>query len=390
MSSQEGSAKRLRRDAAENVEEAARAELSSERVAFRVGLVTGVRQADVLPINAGRAALVDGLIDSLALPVERIPAATCAWSNIELHHDPDYTAALRLGVPDERFGLAFDGHPFPGLAEHCQAVAGATLSAAQWLLRAVPLRDANDRTGAVAINWHGGRHHARAAEASGWCFVNDAVLAMLLLRRAGLRRLAYVDVDVHAGDAVEEVSSRICHFNCSSSRQSCDEEVFFASLHLHEPGFFPFPGGAVSAAPNVLNVPLRRGLSDASLLAVFEERVVPRLVAHQPEAIILQLGADGLAGDPVGLHWNLTPASHCALVRRAKQLCRRVVLLGGGGYHHTNTARCWAAATHAALDSPAPSLPGEVPASCPVFESFGPDFAMHVRPFAHLTDENAL
>jgi acetoin utilization deacetylase AcuC-like enzyme len=181
-------------------------------VAFRVGLVTGVRHADVLPINAGRAALVDGLIDSLALPVERVAAASCAWSNIELHHEPEYTAALRRGVPDERFGLAFDGHPFPGLAEHCQAVAGATLCAAQWLLRAVPLLG-NDRLGAVAVNWHGGRHHARAGEAAGWCFVNDAVLAMLLMRRAGLRRLAYVDVDVHAGDAVEEVRIACVHLS---------------------------------------------------------------------------------------------------------------------------------------------------------------------------------
>jgi acetoin utilization deacetylase AcuC-like enzyme len=164
--------------------------------------------------------------------------------------------------------------------------------------------------------------------------------------------------------------------------------VFFASLHLHEPGFFPFPGGAPSASPNVLNVPLRRGLSDASLLTVFDERVAQRLAAHEPDAIILQLGADGLAGDPVGRHWNLTPAAHCGLVRRAKRLSRRVLLLGGGGYHHPNTARCWAAATHAALDA-VPPLPEEVPASCAVFESFGPDFAMHVRPFAHLVDENA-
>jgi acetoin utilization deacetylase AcuC-like enzyme len=176
-------------------------------------MVSGVRHADVLPVNAGRAALVDGLIDSLGLAgLEHIPAASCAWSNIELHHEPAYTAALRREAPDERFGLAFDGHPFVGLAEHCKAVAGATLCAAQWLLRAVPCGEDAGRGGAVAINWHGGRHHARAGEASGWCFVNDAVLAMLLLRRAGLGRLAYIDVDVHAGDAVEEVWSSVLFF----------------------------------------------------------------------------------------------------------------------------------------------------------------------------------
>jgi acetoin utilization deacetylase AcuC-like enzyme len=160
-------------------------------------------------------------------------------------------------------------------------------------------------------------------------------------------------------------------------------------MHLHEPGFFPFPSGGPSEAPNVLNLPLRRGLSDATFLALFESRVAPRLLGHAPEAIILQLGADGLAGDPVGLHWNLTPLAHCSLVRRAKQLARRVLVLGGGGYHHPNTARCWAAATHAALDTAAP-LSSDVPANCPRFELFGPDFSMHVRPSAHLVDENTL
>ena len=177
-----------------------------QRRAFRVGLVSGVRHADVLPVNAGRAALVDGLIESLDLAgLERIPAAPCAWSNLELFHEPAYLAALQREAPDERFGLAFDGHPFAGLAEHCKSVAGATLCAVQWLLRAT--RD--EKAAAVALNWHGGRHHARAAEASGWCFVNDAALAMLLLRRGGLSRLAYFDMDVHAGDAVEEVSSDV-------------------------------------------------------------------------------------------------------------------------------------------------------------------------------------
>lgn len=160
-------------------------------------------------------------------------------------------------------------------------------------------------------------------------------------------------------------------------------------MHLREPGFFPFPGGGPSEAAHVLNLPLRRGLSDETFLALFHERVAPRLAAHAPQALLLQLGADGLAGDPVGLHWNLTPRAHCAVVAAAKQLCPRVLVLGGGGYHHPNTARCWAAATHAALDAAAP-LPAQVPDSCPGFPSFGPDFDMHVRPLAHIADENKL
>ncbi|CAD6238125.1 unnamed protein product [Miscanthus lutarioriparius] len=49
----------------------------------------------------------------------------------------------------------------------------------------------------IAINWSGGMHHACEAEASGFCFVNDIVLA---IRRSSS---TYVDIDVHHGDGVE-------------------------------------------------------------------------------------------------------------------------------------------------------------------------------------------
>jgi acetoin utilization deacetylase AcuC-like enzyme len=56
----------------------------------------------------------------------------------------------------------------------------------------------------IAINWAGGLHHAKRSEASGFCYVNDIVLAILeLLKRH--ERVLYIDIDVHHGDGVEEV-----------------------------------------------------------------------------------------------------------------------------------------------------------------------------------------
>ncbi|CAM6113139.1 unnamed protein product [Calypogeia fissa] len=58
----------------------------------------------------------------------------------------------------------------------------------------------------IAINWAGGLHHAKKCEASGFCYVNDVVLAILeLLKHHG--RVLYIDIDVHHGDAVEEAFS---------------------------------------------------------------------------------------------------------------------------------------------------------------------------------------
>lgn len=46
-------------------------------------------------------------------------------------------------------------------------------------------------------------HHAKRAEASGFCYINDIVLAILELLKT-YRRVLYVDIDIHHGDGVEE------------------------------------------------------------------------------------------------------------------------------------------------------------------------------------------
>lgn len=35
----------------------------------------------------------------------------------------------------------------------------------------------------IAVNWAGGLHHARADEASGFCYINDIVLAIVEMLR---------------------------------------------------------------------------------------------------------------------------------------------------------------------------------------------------------------
>lgn len=56
----------------------------------------------------------------------------------------------------------------------CEQYAGASLAAARKLASG-----ATD----VAINWSGGLHHAKRRQASGFCYVNDIVLAILQLLR---------------------------------------------------------------------------------------------------------------------------------------------------------------------------------------------------------------
>lgn len=55
----------------------------------------------------------------------------------------------------------------------------------------------------IAINWAGGLHHGKRSTASGFCYVNDLVLAIVELLRV-FPRVLYIDIDIHHGDGVEE------------------------------------------------------------------------------------------------------------------------------------------------------------------------------------------
>ena len=61
---------------------------------------------------------------------------------------------------------------FDGLYNFCQAYSGGSIDGAMRL---------NHGLADVAINWAGGLHHAKKCEASGFCYVNDIVLAILEL-----------------------------------------------------------------------------------------------------------------------------------------------------------------------------------------------------------------
>ena len=54
----------------------------------------------------------------------------------------------------------------------------------------------NEKASDIVINWSGGLHHAKKSEASGFCYVNDCVLAILELLKYH-QRVLYIDIDIH-------------------------------------------------------------------------------------------------------------------------------------------------------------------------------------------------
>ena len=170
---------------------------------------------------------------------------------------------------------------FEGLYEFCSISAGGSIAAAQSL---------NNGQSDIAINWAGGLHHAKKREASGFCYVNDIVLSILELLKSHLRVL-YIDIDIHHGDGVEEAFYST-------------DRVLTASFHKYG-DFFPGTGdvkdcGIKKGKGYSVNVPLRDGITDESFGLVFREVIGYIMNWYQPGAVVLQCGADSLAGDKLG------------------------------------------------------------------------------------------
>ncbi|KAF8004724.1 hypothetical protein HF325_000181 [Metschnikowia pulcherrima] len=288
---------------------------------------------DNLPSNIGRQSLIDSLIAAFGLHeiCQLVDVVRASRKDVEAFHDQKYVAEVFRDRPEdpddlgekkdikqrEKFGLVYDCPPFPQLGLYTGHVVGSSICAANVLL------NADDDLQNVAVNWYGGRHHALKHSASGYCYVNDIVLAILRLR-IKYRRIFYLDLDLHHGDGVEEA------FKFLNLVTTC-------SVHRHDVGFFP--GTGAKSERGAYNVPTRRGLSDENFAKIIK-KVLILMENVQPDVIVLQCGSDGLANDPCG-EWNLTIRGLASGIMEIvnKFECTPFLILGGGGYNHTETAR---------------------------------------------------
>ena len=221
-----------------------------------------------------------------------------------------------------RFLIGEDCPAFDGLFEFCTISCGGSIGAANRL---------NSGLADVAVNWSGGLHHAKKREASGFCYTNDIVLAILELLRTHMRVL-YIDIDVHHGDGVEEAFYST-------------DRVMTASFHKFG-DFFPGTGdvrdvGIQRGKKYAVNVPLRDGIDAESYASIFRPVIRHIMEWYRPGAVVLQCGADSLAGDKLGC-FNLNMQGHAACVDFVRSFGVPMICVGGGGYTVRNVARTWA------------------------------------------------
>ena len=258
---------------------------------------------------------------------------------------------------------------FAGIYEFCSSYTGSSLSAARTLL---------NESSEIAINWSGGLHHAQKNEASGFCYVNDIVIAILYLLRLHPRVL-YIDIDIHHGDGVQNAFWTT-------------DRVMTLSFHKFSPPereyFFPGTGslnetGERKGSHYSLNFPLQDGITDDSYLEIFRNVTNATVKSYRPSAIVLQCGADSLGSDRLG-RFSLSIQGHASAVKHIKSMGIPLLILGGGGYTLKNVARCWTAETAVLCDEKVSST---LPVT-PYHDFFGPDYSLYPSLKPRFEDQN--
>ncbi|MBS1209221.1 MAG: acetylpolyamine aminohydrolase [Proteobacteria bacterium] len=238
-------------------------------------------------------------------------AFPCVWPirGMRSDHTP-HNFAARMGL------FSFDtGSPLTaGTWQAARSGADCALTAAHWLT-------AGERSAFVLTRPPG--HHAGAEFFGGYCFLNNAAIAAQALRDGGAKRVAILDVDFHHGNGTQDIFYR-------------RGDVFFASIHGDPATEYPFflghadeTGEGAGAGCN-LNLPLPAGTSVAGWFTALEA-ALERIGAFKPEALVVSLGVDAFAGDPISKFQLQTP-DYRHLGERLQGLGLPTLFVLEGGY----------------------------------------------------------
>jgi len=216
----------------------------------------------------------------------------------------------------ERYRIGTMENPlFPGLFRRASTAVGGSILAAELAME--------ER---VVFHPSGGTHHGRAGRASGFCYFNDPVFAILTLLEQGIGRVLYVDLDAHHGDGVQDAFA---------------EDPRVMTISIHEEKRWPHSGLVEDrAAGSARNLPVPAGFNDSELDYLIENAVLPLADDFQPGARVITCGADGLEGDPLS-RMALSNTGLWTAVEKLVQDSERSVVLGGGGYNPWTVVRCW-------------------------------------------------
>lgn len=286
------------------------------------------------PFTPLRWEALHGLLTTLDLPLRWSEPADATDEEILGVHGLPFVEAVKYasaghGPPlSPQFGLGTTDVPvFLGMHEATQSVCGGSIRAAKLIL---------EERAARVLQLGGGLHHAMRERAAGFCVYNDVAMAIRVLLKGGMR-VAFLDIDVHHADGVQQIL-----YN----------EAGVLTISLHQSGRYLFPGtgfvqerGGPDAPESAINVPLQPGTGDESYVECFDAVVPDAVERFGPDVLVVEVGADAHFRDPLA-QIALTTAAYKQLFDRIAEIAEkaaggRLVVTLGGGYGFDATIRIW-------------------------------------------------
>lgn len=279
------------------------------------------------PLAISRISSVFEIIESMGW-FDINQSATFSLTDIEMikdFHDAEYINALNTAQESlstsqeirEKYNFGnFENPLFGGFFNRARASVGGAIKAAQIAAN-----------GANAFHPGGGTHHGKRDKASGFCYLNDPVFAILELKKRGIDRIAYIDIDAHHGDGVET---------------AFENEPNILTLSIHEEKRFPYSGELViDLVRAIANIPLPHFVNDSEYRAIIDV-CMPIIKEFAPQAMVITAGADCIKGDPLS-NMQLSNSMFLETIERLLKVTNKNIVLGGGGYNPWGVGRAWAA-----------------------------------------------
>jgi acetoin utilization deacetylase AcuC-like enzyme len=183
-----------------------------------------------------------------------------------LAHDPEHLAELHRSVDFDA-----DTPAYPGIEQHARRAVGGALLA---------MESARNGEPAFSLLRPPG-HHATRNRAMGFCYLNSVAVAALSALHNGCERVAIWDFDAHHGNGTEAIVAG-------------NQRILFASIHQY-PGY---PGTGTQSFQNIVNLPVPP-MTDGELHAAKVKEALDRLIAFQPDLLLVSAGFDAYVDDPL-------------------------------------------------------------------------------------------
>ena len=246
---------------------------------------------------------------------------------LTLFHDINYLEALKKAeiyqnlsdVEKKKFKIGVGVNPiFKEVFSRPAAAAKSSMTAIQFLAK----KKANK-----ILNFSGGTHHGRQSFASGFCFLNDCILAILKAKELNFKNILYIDIDAHHCDAVQD------HF---------EHDDVVNLISLHEQNKWPRTGKVhENNIANVMNIPVPQKFNDSEMSYLVDKLILPSAKKLNPDLVIIQAGTDCLEDDPQS-NMVVSNFTYWQTIAKLKDISIKTLILGGGGYNPYITAKAWA------------------------------------------------